>query len=136
MDRETLKSELIRDEGLELKLYRCTAGKLSIGVGRNLEDKGISKAAAMFLLNEDIDETIANADRLFPWWRTMSENRQRAFLNFLFNVGPGTALTFKKTMLALKEQRWEDAAKEFENSLWYRQVGNRAKRIVEMIRNG
>jgi GH24 family phage-related lysozyme (muramidase) len=135
-DRKRLKAQLTIDEDKRNRLYVDTVGKVSIGVGRNLTDKGISDNACDFLLEEDIDETEAAADRLFPWWRGMSDARQEAFLNWLFNVGPGTAQTFVNTLRALKEQRWEDAALGYENSKWFKQVGARAERIVAKIRKG
>jgi lysozyme len=136
VDIRDLKEQLIVDEGAILKPYRCTAGKLTIGVGRNLEDKGITKDEALYLLNNDIKEVFAQLDKYFPWWTTLTPARQKALANFVFNVGIGTALTFKNTMNALAKGDWEGAAKGFENSKWYGQVGNRAKRIVETIRKG
>lgn len=136
MNRERLKAQLENDEALRLKLYKCSMGKTTIGVGRNLDDKGISRNCAMFMLDEDVDETIKLADEFFPWWKQMTEDRQEAFLNFLFNVGIGSALKFVNTMKALKEGRYEDAAVGFETSLWFKQVGQRAVRIVKKIRVG
>ena len=46
---------LIRHEGIKLKPYHCTSGKLTIGIGRNLEDRGITKEEAIYLLNNDND---------------------------------------------------------------------------------
>ncbi len=51
---ERIKEQLVRHEGLGLKPYRCPAGKLTIGYGRNLDDTGISKAEAYELLSNDI----------------------------------------------------------------------------------
>jgi lysozyme len=136
VDIRDLSNQLIVDEGMVLKPYRCTANKLSIGVGRNLEDKGISKEEAMYLLGNDIKEVVAQCDKYFPWWTSMSSARQKALANFVFNVGIGTALTFKNTMAALQKGDWEGAAKGFENSKWFGQVGDRAKRIVTAIRKG
>jgi lysozyme len=136
MNRDALATQLMADEGVVLKPYRCTAGKLTIGVGRNLEDIGISKEEAMVLLANDIARVEAQLDARFPWWRKMSESRQMAFANFAFNVGIGTVLTFKNTLAAMERGDYEAAAKGLEDSRWYSQVGNRAKRVVELIRKG
>lgn len=135
-DRKRLKAQLTIDEDKRNKPYVDTVGKLTIGVGRNLTDKGISDKAIDFLLEEDIDETEAVADRLFPWWRSMSDARQEAFLNWLFNLGPTRALTFTNTLRAFKEQRWEDVALGLKDSKWCGQVGARADRIIDKIRKG
>ncbi|CAN5774519.1 glycoside hydrolase family protein [soil metagenome] len=110
-DRAKLAAEIARDEGDKLKVYRCTAGKLSIGKGRNLEDVGISaeetrvlgitKASAIahgitqaqsdYLFANDIKRSEADLDRKLPWWRTLDDVRQRVLLNMCFNMGIGRA---------------------------------------------
>jgi lysozyme len=59
-----------------------------------------------------------------------------ALIDFLFNVGAGTALTFKKALAAIYKGDWETAADEMTDSRWYRQVKSRGREIVEMIRKG
>ena len=59
-----LKDMLIRHEGLKLKPYLCTAGKLTIGVGRNIQDRGITYQEAMMLLENDIRLIKAQRGRL------------------------------------------------------------------------
>jgi len=138
MTRETLKAQLRVDEGEKLKLYWDTATppKATIGVGRNLTDKGISKKAQEFLLDEDVDETIAAADSRWPWWRKLSDARQDAFLNWLFNLGSTRAAGFPKFLAALQAGNYEQAAVELETSAWRKQVGDRAVRIIAKIRKG
>lgn len=153
-DRARLRKELIRDEGLRLKTYRCTAGKLSIGVGRNLDDVGIRAAEyqklgitkasaikngitedqAMALLDSDIDVVEAQLDRALPWWRQMSPVRQRVILNMCFNMGLRTLLTFRNTLRYMRTGDYAAAARGMANSRWHRQVGNRAIRLENMMR--
>ena len=76
MDYEKLKLQLIKHEGLRLKPYRDSVGILSIGVGRNLDDVGISEDEAMVLLGNDIIGVFDDLDRECQWWRQMSETRQ------------------------------------------------------------
>ena len=87
MNEEMLRQDLIRDEGLRLKPYRCTAGKLSIGIGRNLDDVGISASEAEYMLHNDILNVQIELDRNLPWWRKMSETRQLVLANMAFNMG-------------------------------------------------
>ncbi|SMH59498.1 glycoside hydrolase family protein [Azospirillum agricola] len=135
-DVTKLKADLIRDEDLRLKPYRCTAGKLTIGVGRNLEDVGIVREEAMLLLDNDIARITADLDRALPWWRTLSEPRRRALANMGFNLGIDRLRGFRKMLAALEAGDCARAALEAEDSLWARQVGGRAARIIGAIRNG
>ena len=76
MNRDDLRSMLVLHEGLRLRPYKCTAGKMTIGVGRNLDDNGITQAEAFALLENDIIAVEADLDRTWPWWRQMSEARR------------------------------------------------------------
>lgn len=58
MDLRKLINDLIRDEGLKLKPYRCTSNKLTIGIGRNLDDNGITEAEARYLLHNDLGRAV------------------------------------------------------------------------------
>lgn len=136
MDVAALVADLIRDEDLRLKPYRCTEGKLTIGVGRNLDDVGISRAEALFLLDNDIGNTLAELDRRIPWWRSLSEPRQRAQANMAFNMGLPRLLGFKNMLAALQGGDYETAAAEALNSKWAKQVGIRADRIAELFKTG
>lgn len=75
MDINNLKAELIRDEGLNTELYKCTSNKVTIGVGRNLTDRGITNDEAMLLLNNDISICEDELDIYYPWWRSMPDFR-------------------------------------------------------------
>jgi lysozyme len=136
MNYEKLLAELEVDEGLRLKPYRDSVGKLTIGIGRNLDDKGISEAAARFLLGEDVLEVEAGLDEALPWWRQQEEVRQRVLANMAFNMGLAGLLQFTNTLAAVREGRYEDAASGMLTSLWARQVGPRATRLAEMMRTG
>lgn len=136
MNPALMRVELIRDEGIRLRPYRCTAGKLTIGVGRNLEDVGISVEEANHMLDADIDRAAAALDKALPWWRDLSEARQRVLLNMCFNLGIGSLLGFKNTLAAIKAGRYEDAATGMLASKWAGQVGDRAKRLAAMMKTG
>lgn len=130
-----LIADLKLDEGLRLKPYRDTVGKLTIGIGRNLDDVGISEAEAEYLCNNDVDRTIEEMNRLMPWWQTLDEPRQRVLLNMGFNLGVPGLLKFKNTLAAVRASRYNDAAKGMLASKWARQVGDRAKRLAELMKS-
>lgn len=136
MNAKLLADELTRDEGLKLKPYRCTADKLTIGIGRNLDDAGITPAEARMLLENDIARAEAGLDNAAPWWRQMSDTRQRALVNMAFNLGMSRLLGFRNMLEALRGGDYDRAAHEALNSKWAEQVGERAHRIAKMIREG
>lgn len=136
MNRESMVAELMRDEGVKLKPYRDTVGKLTIGVGRNLDDVGISESEATVLLAGDIDRTASALDDAIPWWRSLDEVRQRVLLNMAFNMGVRSLLGFKNTLTAIQAGKYEDASAEMLSSKWAQQVGQRAQRLALMMRKG
>jgi lysozyme len=131
-----LVNQIIRHEGLELKPYKCTSNKLTIGVGRNLEDVGITEAEAKYLLMNDLARVDSQVEQLMPWSAQLNPARYDALLNFVFNVGIGTALKFENAMAALKESDFDTAAAELLDSRWSTQVGKRAEELAEQIRTG
>ncbi|ALK30825.1 hypothetical protein Bpla01_29840 [Burkholderia plantarii] len=135
MDRQTLIAELSRDEGRRLMPYTDTVGKITIGVGRNLTDVGISESECDMLLADDIDRTITWLDAKLPWWRELDTVRQRAMVNMAFNMGGGL-LTFVNTLDAIKRGDYAAASKGMLDSKWARQVGARATRLAEMMTTG
>lgn len=140
MNTDELAAQLVTDEGMRLKPYKDTVGKLTIGVGRNLDDVGISKSEAMMLLGADIDRACADLDRALPWWRFMSDRRQQALANMCFNMGIGDSkkglLSFRNTLAKMQVGDYEGAARGMLDSHWAEQVGDRAKRLAQMMREG
>ena len=136
MNHEILKNMLRKHEGLRLQPYHDTVGKLTIGIGRNLDDVGISTAEAMFLLDNDIRRAEDDLDTHCPWWRDMDETRQLVIADMCFNMGIGTLLGFKNSLKAMKEGRYSDAADGMGQSKWAVQVGPRATHLISMMREG
>jgi lysozyme len=136
MNADLLKAELTRDEGLRLKPYRDSVGKLTLGIGRNLDDVGISEDEAQYMLGSDIARTVLDLDRSLPWWESLDEVRQRVILNMAFNMGVFGLLTFKNTLTMIHDGRYGDAADGMLASLWAKQVGPRALRLAQMMRDG
>jgi lysozyme len=136
MNVTTLSNQLVNDEGIRLKTYRDTVGKLTIGVGRNLDDVGISTAEAMALLENDLAHVASQLDAALPWWKSMTDNRQQALANMCFNMGLGTLLTFKTTLGLMQSGNYSAAADAMLNSKWAKQVGARAVRIANQVKGG
>ena len=136
VDRGALKDDLIRDEDIRLKPYVDTVGKLTIGIGRNLDDNGISEDEACYLLDSDINSIVNDLDRNMNWWRILPDDVQRALLNMCFNLGYPRLSGFKKMLAALEAGDYHKAADEALDSRWASQVGDRSKRIADLIRSG
>lgn len=134
MDWDAMKSELERDEGRERHLYRDTVGKESIGIGRNLADKGVSEAEIDLMFKTDCNEVTVDLGRNCPWWTTMPETAQRGLFNMAFNMGWPTLSGFKNMLAALERGDYVTAAAEALDSKWATQVGRRADRVAEQFR--
>lgn len=128
MDYMRIAKKLIKKhEGLRLKPYRCPAGKLTIGYGRNLDDVGISEGEAEVLLTNDISRAIGEAQILAGHaWVDLSDNRKAVLVDMVFNLGLTRLSKFYKFLAALREGDYATAAKEMLNSKWAKQVGRRA----------
>lgn len=134
MDLTRFVDELERDEGNRLKPYRDSVGKLTIGIGRNLDDVGISKGEAYHMVHNDIERTVADVEHHFPWWTRLDDIRQHVILNMAFNMGIKRLLGFKKMLAACEAGRYGEAAREMLASAWAGQVGPRATRLASEMR--
>ena len=134
MDIEKLYADLRLDEGLRLKPYLDSVGKLTIGIGRNLDDRGISEQEADNMFFNDISAVRAELDEKIPWWSNMPEPAQRGLANMAFNLGWPRLSQFKMMLAALEVGDWKAAAAEALDSTWAKQVGDRAKRVAELFR--
>jgi lysozyme len=133
---ERLKQQLLRDEGEKLKPYKDTVGKTTIGVGRNLDDVGISHNESMVLLDNDVTRSANALFAALPWAEHLDDARQGALLNMAFNMGLNSLLNFKQTLALIQGEKWDDAAKAMLQSKWATQVGKRAERLSEQMRTG
>ena len=125
------------NEGLRLKPYKCTAGKTTIGYGRNLDDVGISPVEAEYLLQTDISHAINHLMK-YPWFLKLNENGARltAMVDMCFNLGTSGFDKFNRMIVAMTIRDYKTAADEAQNSRWYEQVGRRGEKVVYMIRTG
>ena len=136
-----LLDALMRDEGSNIvagvhRMYKCPADKWTLGYGHNIQDNGIPDVIARALLEWDADCAQRDAMALVPNWPTLDAVRRNVVSNMAFNMGKAKLAGFKKFLAAVNEGRYEDAANEMEDSLWYKQVGNRSKRLAAEMLTG
>jgi len=127
---------LIKHEGLRLKPYRDTVGKLTIGVGRNLDDMGITEKEARFMLENDIVRIKKTLMQTFPWYPNLFKKRKDVVVNMVFNLGITRFKRFRKLIKAIQIQDYDRAAKEMLDSKWAKQVGRRASELARMMKTG
>lgn len=127
-----VKELLTLHEGVRLRPYRDSVGKLTIGIGHNLDDLGISRSVASHLLDEDLAHAIKGA-RLYSWFDELSDVRQAVIVDMIFNMGRGSFRGFKKFKRALSRRNYYEASLEMKNSKWFRQVGRRGIRLCAMM---
>lgn len=121
-------------EGLNLETYIDTTGHLTIGWGRNLKN-GIRLDEAELMFQNDLKQTIQELDAQ-EWFGNLPDNVQSALINMNFNLGITKLLGFRKMVAALQKKDYTTAAMEALDSLWAKQVGQRAKDVALMIRQG
>lgn len=136
MNEKRMKEQLILHEGIRYKAYKDTVGKVTVGVGRNLVDRGLSATEVDYLLNNDIEGCRHQLDTELPWWRTLSEVRQRVLVDMCFNLGIHGLLGFKNTLGFIQAGAYDAAAAGMLKSKWAEQVKSRAIRLAEMMRTG
>lgn len=130
-----LVSMLIRHEGMKFFPYRDTVGKLTIGVGRNLDDVGITHNEALALLQHDISTATNECLHAFPWFADLTEGRQAAMVNLCFNMGLTKLGKFVRFLSAMELGNYDTAANHLLDSLWAQQVGSRrSSELVGLIR--
>lgn len=145
MVNERFYEQLKRHEGLSLKAYRCSAGKLTIGYGHNLESKplagidGNSEISAMEagrILKADVEGFCGELDVAIPWWRGLDEVRRGVLLNMAFNMGVGKLMGFRRMLAAVKAGDWLRAGNEMLDSKWKQDVKGRAFELARQMETG
>lgn len=136
IDLYLLREELIFDEGKKLRPYTDTAGKITIGIGRNLTDNGMTDEEVFYLYKHDVEEVITSLDRNIPWWNFLDDVRKRVLANMCFNLGIIRLMGFHNALEAMQIGKWDEAADQMLQSSWAGQVGPRAVRLANMMRTG
>ena len=148
---DVIIQRLVVNEGIVYQVYRCPAGFLTIGVGRNLETNpltaeekrvcgdymhGITKEQCYYLLRNDIARVKEELDKKLPWWINLSKDRQFVLIDMCFNLGVTKLLKFNNTLKYLSTGFYKQAASNLRESLYYRQVPKRAERNARCLETG
>jgi len=136
MDRQRLFAQLRLHEGVEVYPYKCSAGYLTIGVGRNIEERGLSDDEIDYILNNDVNIATDELVRTFDWYADLDEVRQRVVVDMVFNLGLPRFKQFQKMIQALDEGDYKEASIQMMDSRWASQVGARAERLRDMMESG
>lgn len=137
MDGPALRTLLESHEGRRAFPYRDTVGKLTIGVGRNLTDRGLAEDEIDLLLANDIAIAAETCGEIFgPAFAAFPAPRRHALISMAFNVGGPRLAAFRRMRAAITAGQWDAAASEALDSRWARQTGRRANEIAVMLRRG
>lgn len=136
--QDRLEEQLIRHEAIRFFPYKDTVGKWTIGVGRNLDDRGITRDEAMLMLSNDIAIAHLDAERFVgaKIFHELNEARQMVLIDMAFNLGYDRLCGFKRLRKALGKHNYDEAEAEMEDSRWCRQVGKRCTNLRRMMRTG
>ena len=133
---EKLARLLELHEGRRTFPYKDTVGKLTIGVGFNLDDVGLLPEEIDFILRNRINLVRTSLASLIPWFDTLDEVRQAVLVDMGFNLGVVGLLKFKRTLGSIEDGDYTTAAEQMLESKWADQVGRRADRLSDMMRYG
>ena len=122
-------------ESLSLQIYKCSANRFTIGYGRNIEDRGITKEEAEMLLLNDLAICTREAEQ-FDFYHGLTGNRKDVIVEMVFNIGLTRFRKFKKTILYIKKGEYASASDEMLRSRWSTQVGQRAITLSNKFRAG
>lgn len=135
-EREKLRKQLVRHEGLRCKPYRDLGGVLTIGIGRNLDQVGLSEEECYYLLDNDIMRCVRELTCTYVWFKDLDAMRQRVWVDLAFNLGMSKLALFKKALAAMNAGDYDTAASELLDSQWSRQVGKRATWLCQALTTG
>ena len=154
---ENFVNKLIAHEGLRLQVYKDTLGIDTIGIGRNLEDRGITKeeldwmdipsmdavyeygiteADAMYLAKNDVQIVEEELVRAHPCVDKLDAVRQLVLMDMAFNMGVPRLRKFQKMWNAVHEKKFDIAAKEMLDSRWAIQVKSRSTKLAHAMHHG
>jgi|TARA_R110002020_G_scaffold20151_3_gene69008 lysozyme len=144
MNINQLREEIAVDEGVKLKSYHDHLGLKTVGIGHLCREGEpeyeeplgtyISEERCNELFKEDIEITILECHKLYENFDDLPEEAQRIIANMMFNMGRPRLSKFKGMKAGVDDEDWNRAADEMVDSRWYKQVPNRAKRLVERMR--
>ena len=136
---EKLLAMLKRHEGVETHAYECSEGKVTVGVGRNIDQAGgmgLSDDEIDYLLQNDVERVVKELAAEYPWFNDLDDVRRDAMVDISFNLGATRLRLFKRALAAMETGNYKEAATEFLDSRWAKQVGSRALELTDMISSG
>ena len=144
MNLEQLRLEIEADEGVKYEVYLDHLGLPTCGIGHLVvegdEEYGaevgtpVSEERVAELFESDVQVTIDECERLYSGFSELPEEVQHILANMMFNMGRPRLSGFKKFNAAVEAGEWQEASEEMIDSRWYRQVTNRAERLVKRMR--
>ncbi len=124
------------EEGYRQHPYRCTAGKLTIGYGFNLDDTGLSEAESAAILHMRLGVLRTILVKHLPWFPALNEARQAALLSMAYQMGLAGLLSFSTSLGLMAAGKWDEASRQMLASKWATQTRARARRTAYMVRYG
>ena len=144
MNLEQLRLEIEADEGCKYEIYLDHLGLPTCGIGHLVKESDeehgaevgteVSEERVAELFEQDVQVTLDECERLYSGFSELPEEVQHILANMMFNMGRPRLSGFKKFNAAVAAGEWEEAAEEMIDSRWYRQVTNRADRLVTRMR--
>lgn len=131
----TINDLLTLDEGKRAKVYLDTKGIPSIGVGRNLRDRGLSDDEIAFLLANDVHDCTRDCMK-WAWFPSIAPARQLVLISMRFIFGVGFPLNWPNFISQCGKGDWEGAARNIEHTLFHAQAPSRVERFAKMLRTG
>lgn len=122
-------------EGYKPKVYKCTAGVDTIGVGFAIKDLELSEEVCNLILTEKLEILEERFEKKFDWFKTSPVEVRNVMLNMAYQLGFAGFCKFKKTIGYLEEAEWEKASIEMLDSRWAKQTPNRANELSEIIKS-
>ncbi len=144
MNIEQLRKELEVDEGVKYEIYNDHLGYPTFGIGHLVRDTDPEAGAALGTpvsedrvieaFNKDVESVLNDCTILYGDFSKLPEEAQLIIANMMFNLGRPRLSKFKGMKAGVDAKDWNKAADEMVDSAWYRQVPNRAGRLVERMR--
>lgn len=144
MDLQRLQEDLENDEGVKYEIYLDHLGLPTFGIGHLVTESDpeygqevgteVSEDRVAEAFEQDIETTLSECTVLYPDFDDLPEEAQLVIANMMFNLGRPRLSQFKGMKRGVDARDWNAAADEMVDSKWYRQVTNRADRLVERMR--
>ena len=144
MNIEQLRKELEVDEGVKYEIYNDHLGYPTFGIGHLVRDNDpesgepvgtpVSEDRVIEAFNQDVETVLSDCNILYDDFGDLPEEAQLIIANMMFNLGRPRLSKFKGMKAGVDSRDWKKAADEMVDSAWYRQVPNRAERLVKRMR--